>query len=78
MSDNRNVNITNKVFEVLNNTKNFEVALSNPQKGILIVNYQGTNFYLNIEPMFNDNPEGNAEDAKPFAEVVRNHTWVWK
>ena len=30
--DERNYNVTNKVFEVLNNVKGFDVAISNPRK----------------------------------------------
>ena len=29
--DNRNYDVTNKIFEVLNNVKGFDVAMSNPR-----------------------------------------------
>ncbi len=42
--DNRNYNITHKVFDVLNNIKGFDVAMGNPQNGKLIVRYNGVSF----------------------------------
>lgn len=76
--DERNHNITNKVFEVLNNVKGFDVAMSNPKKGTIIARYEGVNFYINIEPMFNDTDEGKEFDNKPFEDIVKNHSWVFR
>ena len=75
--DDRNYNVTNKVFEVLNNVKGFDVAMSNPRKGKLIVRHKGVSFYMNIEPIFNDNDEGREADSKSFEEVVKTHEWVF-
>lgn len=76
--DDRNYNVTNKVFEVLNNVKGFDVAMSNPRKGMLIVRHNGISFYMNIEPIFNDNDEGRKADNRPFEEIVRNNSWAIK
>lgn len=76
--DDRNYNVTNKVFEVLNNIKGFDVASGNPRKGTIIARYNGVSFYINITPIFNDNAEGKEADSKPFEEVVKNHKWAFK
>lgn len=76
--DKRNYNVTNKVFEVLNDIKGFEVAMSNPSKGTIIAKYKGTSFYINIEPIFNDNDEGKEFENRSFEEIARDHNWVFK
>ncbi len=77
-ADERNYDITNKIFSVLNNVKGFEVALGNPKNGVIIARYEGTSFYINIEPIFNNNEEGKEADTKPFDEIVKNHKWVFR
>lgn len=76
--DDRNYNVTNKVFEVLNNVKVFDVAMSNPRKGRIIVRHNGVSFYLNIEPVFNNNEEGREADSKSFEEIVKSHSWIFR
>jgi len=76
--DERNYNVTNKVFEVLNNVKGFEVAMSNPRKGTIIVRYEGVSFCMNIEPIFNDNNEGKEADNRPFEEIVKEHKYMFR
>lgn len=75
--DNRNIDITNKMNEVLNNLKGFDSATSNPMDGKMIVRYNGTTFYVTIEPIFNDNELGKEYDNKPFEEIVETHSWIW-
>ena len=50
--DNRNYDVTNKIFEVLDNVKGFDVAMSNPRKGRIIARYNGISFCVTIEPIF--------------------------
>ena len=76
--DSRNCVVTNKIFEVLNNVKGFDVAMSNPREGKIIARHNGISFYISIKPIFNDNADGREADNKPFEEVVRTHTWIWK
>ena len=76
--DNRNYDVTNKIFEVLNNVKGFDVAMSNPRNGKIMARYNGVSFYINIEPVFNDNEEGKKADNKPFDEIIKNHRYIWK
>jgi predicted transcriptional regulator len=78
LMDNRNYNITNKIFEVLNNVKGFDVAMSNPREGKIIVRHEGLNFIMNIEPIFNDNDEGRESEKKPFKEVVKTNSWIFR
>lgn len=75
--DERNYSVTNKIFDILNNVKGFDVAMSNPRKGVIIVRYEGVSFYLNIDPIFNDNGEGRNADNKPFEEVAKDHSWIF-
>ena len=75
--DNRNHNVTNKVFEVLDNIKGFDVAMGNPSKGKIIVRYEGVSFYIDIEPIFNNNDEGRKADNKPFEEIVKDNNWIF-
>ena len=76
--DSRNSNITHKIFDVLNNTKGFEVAMGSRATGKLIINYKGTNFSVVIDPIFNDNEDGKMEDIKPFKEVVKQYNHLLK
>ena len=76
--DNRNYDVTNKIFEVLGNVKEFDVAMTNPKKGKIIARYNGISFCVTIKPIFNDNAEGREADNKPFEEVVKTHKWIWK
>ena len=77
MEDKRKFNVTNKVFEVLNNVKGFDVAMSNPKKGMLIVKHEGISFYVSIEPIFNDNAAGRELDSRSFEDIVRTHSNVF-
>lgn len=76
--DDRNYEITNKLNDVLNNVKGFDAAMSNPRQGKMLVRYNGISFYITIEPVFNDDTEGEKADSKPFKEVVKTHNWIWK
>lgn len=44
--DDRNYDVTNKMTEVLNNVKGFDVAMSNPRQGKMLVCHNGINFYM--------------------------------
>lgn len=76
--DDRNYNITNKVFEILNNVKGFDVAMSNPRAGKILVKYEGVSFYMTIEPIFNNNEEGKEVECRPFEEIVKSLSWVFR
>ena len=51
--------------------------MSNPREGKIITRYNGTTFYVTIDPIFNDTKEGNEADKKSFEEIVRNHRFIW-
>ena len=76
--DERNYDIMNKIFEVLNNVTGFEVAMSNPKKGKMLVRHNDTTYLMTIDPVYNDTPEGKEADSKSFDEIVRNHKWIWR
>lgn len=76
--DDRNYDVTNKMTEILNNVKGFDVAMSNPRQGKMLVRHNGISFYVTIEPIFNDNEEGKKADNEPFEEVVKKHKWIWR
>lgn len=42
--DRRNIAITNKMTEILNNVKGFEAAMSNPKQGKMLVRHNGVTF----------------------------------
>lgn len=76
--DNRNYDVTNKVNDILNNVKGFETAMSNPSEGILIVRYNGINFYVEINPIYNDNEAGREKEMEPFETTVKTHSYIWR
>ena len=76
--DDRNFDITSKVFDVLNDIKGFDVAMSNPRNGVIIAKYKGTSFYINIDPIFNDNDEGKEAENKSFEEIVKTHNYTFR
>ena len=76
--DKRNGKITNKIFEILNNIKGFDVAMSNPNNGIIIAKYNNINYYISVDPIFNDNEEGDKANAEPFEIIVKTHGHVFR
>jgi dihydrodipicolinate synthase/N-acetylneuraminate lyase len=76
--DDRNYDITNKVYDVLNNVKGFDVAMSNPRAGKIIVKHKGLNFYMTIEPIFSDTDEEKRKEKKPFEEITKTHSFIFK
>ena len=76
--DDRNYNVTNKIFEVLDNVKGFDVAMSNPREGKIIVRHGGISFFMSLAPIYNDSDEGRKADNKPFEEIVKNHSWIFR
>lgn len=76
--DRRNYDVIHKLFSVLNNVKGFEVAMGNPRTGKLILNYNGTNFTVELDPMFTDTAIGNAMDKRPFTEIVSHYEYLLK
>ena len=76
--DKRNGEITNKIFEILNNIKGFDVAMSNPNNGIIIAKYNNINYYISVDPIFNDNEEGDKANTEPFERIVKTHSHVFK
>ena len=75
--DDRNFVITNKLFQILDDIKGFDAAMSNPRTGKLIVQYKGINYFLTVEPIFNDNDAGRVAEAQPFEKIVREHSYIW-
>lgn len=75
--DRRNIAITNKMTEILNNVKGFEAAMSNPKQGKMLVRHNGVTFYVTVEPVFNDNAEGNRAESKSFEDIIDSHSWIW-
>ena len=75
--DNRNYDVTNKIFKVLNDIKGFDVAMSNPRKGKILIRYNDIDFIVSIDPVFNKD-EKIKEENKPFNEVAKNHRYIWQ
>lgn len=73
--DDRNYEVTNKVFEVLNNIKGFEVAMSNPKKGIILARYKGETFTIDIDPLFTN---ANAGSTKSFEEIAKENSYIFR
>lgn len=71
--DKRNVDITAKAYEVLNNTKGFDVAIGNPEAGKMLARYNGINFRITVEPLFNDNEKGKEAESRPFIDIVKEN-----
>lgn len=75
--DYRNGEIVNKLHQVLNDIKGFEVA-SNPKQGKMLVRYNDTTFYVKVEPLFNDTAEGKELESKSFDEIVDLNNYLLK
>lgn len=76
--DIRNHDITNKLAQILNSVKGFDIAMSNPKRGRIIARYGGVNFLITINPIFQDNEEGRKANSEPFDKVVSDHRYVFK
>lgn len=75
--DRRNIAITNKMTEILNNVKGFEAAMSNPKQGKMLVRHNGVTFYVTVEPVFNDNViliHWAADNCRPSVYYERSNT----
>lgn len=55
----KNYGLVSDMASKLNNLKGYEVGYSNPRKGKMIVNHNGENYLVDIEPIGN----GSLEDA---------------
>lgn len=75
---NRNFDVTNKIFTVLNEVKGFDVAMSNPRAGKIIIKYGGTSFELSVSPIFRETPEGIQAESLPFDQIVSQHQWIFR
>lgn len=76
--DSRNFNTANKIYEVLRDIKGFDVAISNPHTGKILVKHNDTTFVLSLEPVFNNNDAGNAAEKQPFEEILHKNMWRLK
>lgn len=68
MFDVRNYETINELFDALNKRKGFDVAMSNPKNGKLIIKYNNTSFFLEITPIYK---QGIKEDS--FDCVVKRN-----
>ena len=68
--DKRNHDVTNKIFEVLNKVKGFDVAIRNPKTGKLLIRHNNINFYVTIEPVYNDNETGKKRETEQFDKLL--------
>lgn len=73
MKDDRNYEVTNKTFEVLNNIKGFDVAISSPRNGKLVIKYKNTHFLMEINPIFNV----EYEPTQDFHEVIKELSFIF-
>ena len=73
--DDRNYNITNRIYEILNQIKNFDnVAFSNPRVGKLIIRYRGEDFILSIDPVYGD----SKEVPENFGKTIEDYKFIWR
>lgn len=50
-AESQNHDLVHDMAVKLNSMKGYEVGFANPKKGIIIVNYNGQNFLVDIEPI---------------------------
>ncbi len=77
MSDNRNYGISNKIYEILNQIKGFDVAMGNPADGKILVKYDNIYFELSIKPCYSEEDDKEFK-SRPFAEMVRANQFMFK
>lgn len=66
--ESKNYNLVHDMAFKLDSFKGYEVGYSNPKKGKMIVNHNGVNFLVDIEPIGN----GSLEDAmKEYGYVFK-------
>ena len=75
MYDDRNYDVTNKIFSILNEVKGFDVGFSNPRMGKIIVRYKDTDFYMDIKPIY---PDLGKPNEKSFEEVMRENHHIFE
>ena len=51
VAQSQNGDLVHDMATKLNNMKGYEVGYANPKKGIMIVNFNGQNFLVDIEPI---------------------------
>lgn len=70
----KNFNITNRIFEVLNQIKEFEVAMSNPKHGIIICRYENIDFEINISTLYTSE-FATLKGKQDFSEIVKANNY---
>lgn len=73
MTDDRNYEVTNAVYDTLNRTKGFDVGMSNPSKGRIIVRHNNTDYLLEVSPIYNDSEKGK----QPFSDIMRENSFMF-
>lgn len=51
VAQSQNYDLVHDMATKLNNMKGYEVGYANPAKGVMIVNFNGQNFLVDIEPI---------------------------
>ena len=70
--DKRNVEITNKVYQVLNEVKGFDVAMGDPHNGKVLARFGDDNFVITIEPAYHEEDKDRApKDIHEFADNMK-------
>lgn len=54
----------------LNHLKGYEVGYSNPRKGLMIVNFNGQNYLVNVKPVGKENT--------PLSNAMKEYQYLFK
>jgi len=74
-TDDRKYDITNKVYEVLDDIKGFEIARGEPRTGNMIIRYKGNLYLLELSPLLKEEFEKDYKDAD-LADIATEFSYV--
>lgn len=74
--DRKNIAATEKMAEVFNNVKGFEMAISNPATGKMLMRYNGVSFLVTIDAIYGNSSRGHEADSRPFEEIVEDNKYL--
>ncbi len=77
MIDDRNYDVTAKVYSVLNQIKGFDVAMLNPGAGKILVRYEDIYYELSLNPCYDKSYDAKIKN-KSFSEMVNANFHMFK
>lgn len=73
--DDRNYEVTNEIYQILDKFKGFEAAMSNPRIGRIIIRRNGVSFLIDISPIYRNDFDETTIGS--FQEICKDNNFLF-